>query len=62
MEDHLGAQCRAADMIDDRLLEICNASTDHDTLSALELAAIDELLRRGVVKGSDAIPKSYFDS
>lgn len=52
MDDHLTAQCQVIDMDDDRLMQICNSSTEGEALSALELAAIDELLRRGVVKGA----------
>ena len=51
MEDHLSAQCRVIDMSDDQLMQICNACAEEEALSALGLAAIDELLRRGVVKG-----------
>lgn len=51
MDDHLSAQCQVIDMDDDRLMQICNSSTEGEVLSALELAAIDELSRRGVVKG-----------
>ena len=52
MEDHLAAQCRVIHMSDDKLMQICNAGAEGGTLSALELAAIDELLRRGVVTGA----------
>jgi hypothetical protein len=52
MEDHLAAQCRVMDMTDDQLMEMCNDCADSTALSALALAVIDELMRRGVVRGA----------
>lgn len=63
MEDHLAAQCRVIDMNDEQLMEICNACAEGTVLSALALAAIDELMRRGVVRGAlglatESVPRS----
>lgn len=57
MGHDLGTQ-RVTGMGDAKLLEICNEGCEHVRLSPLELAAMDELMRRGVVCGASGSTRS----